>query len=142
MSAPRDQPDWVSPTLDYGTESESGATPIVAGVETLMDIVAGTGYLEYFTFQCDAAASSHLDNLRIYADGVLVVNTTPNLLNTWAYTAVTPKFQEIAYLADGLCRFGVTLRVHFKTELRVTVTAIALAGAHNTYSHIFANLIR
>ena len=124
-----------------GARNESGAIAADPEVEVTLIEFTGAGYVEYVLMVSEAAVKSEQDVYKIYRDGVEVFGADPDSLNIIGLTASSPKIQVLNHAVDGYCSIATSIRLDFKRSLKVTMTAVAGAGAHNSYATVYSNLI-
>ena len=112
-----------------------------ADTETTLVTVDGAGTCDCVWYIVAAAASSDDVILRVYCDGTLAFNRSPEFLNTWGLAASTPKITLVLYAADGACTILLSKIFSFRRQLRVT--ALTPAGvAVTARALVYPNLIK
>lgn len=117
MSAPIDQPDYTMPTLLASSIRDSGVVVIPNLAQVVVITVNGTG--ELFWLLTEFAHDLML--LRIFCDGNLAWDDSPNHLNILGYRTDTPCVSLTTYLAAGLCAIQINLNFKFRTQLRIEI---------------------
>ena len=107
--------------------------------ETIVLTVNGAGECDMIICRAHTNTYSHVTEFRIYCDGILAFQYTPDNLNTLGFTSSSPGISLLKFAANGDCIFVITKRFGFRSFLRVA--AYNAAGAAAVSVSAFANLI-
>jgi len=106
--------------IPHSSSQGSGTSiSVPAGTETVLRNVEGAGYCDFIDFQVAAATASHSTVLRVYCDGVLAFELSPEDLSAWGAGASTPKVSLLSYASGGYCNMLVTQRFEFRRQLSI-----------------------
>jgi len=107
--------------------------------ETTVLTVNGAGECDMIICRAHTNTYSHVTEFRIYCDGMLAFQDTPDNLNTLGFTSSSPGISLLRFSVNGDCIFVITKRFGFRSALRIA--AYNSAGAAAVSVSAFANLI-
>jgi hypothetical protein len=105
------------------SQSESLSTTIPGTTEKTLLTFSGAGECDTVYFYVAAATDSHLLKLRVYCDGNLAYEASPNIVNLRGFTASTPNISLLKYADNGICAVLLTKVFKFRRELRIAAYA-------------------
>ena len=117
MSAPRDQPDFVVPTILLSAETIAITVPVPANDQTDAVTINGTGYVDCIILYIQAAVGSNALILEVFCDGQLALQWDPQTLSAvLSFTATTLPFMVLIYNVGGICCICSVQKLSFKTQ--------------------------
>ena len=128
MSAPRDQPDYATPTLLTSSERLYNTKTVNHLNEVDMANLNGTGETGYLFFSDGGGPKSEDTGLRVYTDGELAFAWSFYNLGIYGYNKTTSKLNLMNYAENGACSAHTTLKFSFVHNLRVTMQAADATG--------------
>jgi hypothetical protein len=105
------------------SQSESLSTTIPGTTEKTLLTFSGAGECDTVYFYIAAATDSHLLKLRVYCDGNLAYEASPNRIHDRGFTASTPHISLLLYADNGICAVLLTKVFKFRRELRIAAYA-------------------
>jgi hypothetical protein len=111
----------VIPNVSSMYESDYVTIPGLS--EATILTFSGAGECDTIYFGIGTATDSHKLKLRVYCDGSLAFEASPQSLFDRGFTASTPHISLLIYNANNVCTVLLTKRFTFRRELRIAAYA-------------------